>query len=54
MFQTQASLRKKAQGGNIDREEFISLLASEFYSTTNEGENFVLLVEKSINDWLCV
>jgi hypothetical protein len=33
MFQTQASLKKKSQNGNIDREEYISLLASEFYST---------------------
>lgn len=39
MFQTQASLKKKALGGNIDREEFISLLASEFYSTRNVGKN---------------
>jgi len=35
MFQTQASLKKKAQNGNIDREEYISLLAGEFYSTRN-------------------
>lgn len=35
MFQTQASLKKKAQNGNIGREEYISLLSSEFYSTRN-------------------
>ncbi|XP_037025060.1 armadillo repeat-containing protein 7 [Bradysia coprophila] len=33
MYQTQASLKKKAQGGKIDRGEFIYQLTSEFYST---------------------
>lgn len=41
MFQTQASLKKKALNGNINREEYISLLASEFYSTRNVGKNII-------------
>lgn len=44
MFQTQASLRKKAANGVIDREEFISLLASEFYSTRNVGKRMSIVV----------
>lgn len=44
MYQTQASLKKKAQGGKVDRKEFIYHLTAEFYSTMNSGEKCQNLV----------
>lgn len=54
MYQTQASLKRKAQGGNLDREEFIFQLTSEFYTSRNPGilwdvkKSFAYYVEVSL------